>query len=118
MPNIASLFPLPLFTLFLSHRVNISEIEELGYELIRPGQKVIEEEAGRTSNRETIAKYQFSKAMTMTSVDFENVSELEGKSELMTFQDRLQIGNNVCVCVCIIYIDIYIISLIVVNHIL
>ena len=68
-------------------------MEKKGYELIREGMKVVESEAGKSSNRETIAKSKMSKMMTMTSVDFEQNTEIIGTSELMDFEDMFMIGN-------------------------
>ena len=71
-------------------------MEKNGYELIREGMKVVESEAGMSSNRETIAKSKLSKMLTMTSDDFEQNTEIIGTSELMNLEDMFTIGM-VCI---------------------
>lgn len=68
-------------------RVDLQQIESTGYELIREGMKVLEEEVGKTCNRETIAKSKLTKLMTITSEDFELNTEIIGTSELMNSGD-------------------------------
>ena len=76
----------------MSFRVNLQQIESTGYELIREGMKVLEEEAGKACNRETIAKSKLTKLMTITSEDFELNTEIIGTSELMNSGDFFSLG--------------------------
>ena len=77
----------------LFDRVDLLQIEKTGYELIREGMKVLEEEVGKACNRETIAKAKLSKLMTMTSEDFEQNTEIIGNSELMNSEDFFTLGK-------------------------
>ena len=54
--------------------------------------KVLEEEAGKACNRETIAKSKLTKLMTITSEDFELNTEIIGTSELMNSGDFFSLG--------------------------
>ena len=75
-------------------RVDLLQIEKTGYELIREGMKVLEEEAGKGCNRETIAKAKLTKLMTLTSEDFEQNTDIIGESELMNSEDFFTLGNE------------------------
>ena len=55
--------------------------------------KVLEEEAGKACNRETIAKAKLTKLMTITSEDFEQNTEIIGTSELMDSEDFFTLGK-------------------------
>ena len=55
--------------------------------------KVLEEEVGKTCNRETIAKSKLTKLMTITSEDFELNTEIIGTSELMNSGDFFTLGK-------------------------
>ena len=57
-------------------------IERSGYEVIRPGVKLIEEEIGNACNRESVSKM-LKKNLTMASVDFDLISEMIGVSEII-----------------------------------
>ena len=83
------------FSIYFFVRVDLTQIEKTGYELIREGMKILEEEAGRACNRETIAKSKLSKAMTMTSLDFEQNTEIIGTSELMSSEDFFTLGTTI-----------------------
>ena len=76
-------------------RVDLTQIEKTGYELIREGMKVLEEEAGKACNRETISKAKLSKLMTMTSEDFEQNTEIIGTSELLSSEDFFTLGTAI-----------------------
>ena len=56
--------------------------------------KVLEEEAGKACNRETIAKSKLTKLMTITSEDFELNTEIIGTSELMNSGDFFTLGMS------------------------
>ena len=49
-------------------------------------------EPGMTCNRETVAK-QMHKTMTVTSVDFAEISDMIGDSELIEFDERLAMAR-------------------------
>ena len=74
-------------------RVDLQQIESTGYELIREGMKVLEEEVGKACNRETIAKSKLTKLMTITSEDFELNTEIIGTSALMNSGDFFTLGR-------------------------
>ena len=79
---------------FTCCRVDLQQIESTGYELIREGMKVLEEEVGKTCNRETIAKSKLTKLMTITSEDFELNTEIIGTSQLMNSGDFFTLGKT------------------------
>ena len=57
--------------------------------------KVLEEEVGKASNRETIAKSRLTKMLTMTCDDFEQNTEIIGTSELMSSEDFFTLGTRI-----------------------
>ena len=54
-----------------------------GLELIRDGTDIVEAAAGQTCNRETIARQAMQKTLTVTSMDFAEISDMIGESELI-----------------------------------
>ena len=75
-------------------RVDLLQIERTGYELIREGMKVLEDEIGKACNRETISRAKLSKLMTMTSEDFEENTEIIGTSQMLCSEDFFTLGNR------------------------
>jgi len=77
-------------------RLDEDAIMRHGLELIRDGAggSIVEAAVGQTCNRETIAKsLQLHKTLTVTSVDFAEISDMIGESELMSFEERLQLAR-------------------------
>ena len=73
-------------------RLDEERIMRQGYELIREGSAVVEAAPGQTCNRETIAKA-LHKTLTVSSIDFAEISDMIGESELINFEERLQLAR-------------------------
>jgi len=73
-------------------RLNENAIMRNGYELLREGTSLLEAEPGMTCNRETVKK-QMHKTLTVTSVDFAEISDMIGDSELIDFDERLTMAR-------------------------
>ncbi len=50
-------------------------------EVIRPGMVLVEDDAGKTCNRETVARL-VRKTLTYSSIDFDDTTEMIGQSEV------------------------------------
>jgi len=68
-------------------------IERSGHEVIRPGTTLLEEDAGKSVNRESVSKL-LHKTFTMGSVDFDLVSEMRGESEIILADDRRAVARH------------------------
>ena len=68
-------------------------IERTGHEVIRPGTSLLEDDAGRSCNRESVSKL-LHKTFTLGSVDFDLVSEMRGDSEIILADDRRAIARH------------------------
>ena len=65
-----------------------------GYELVREGMGLLEAEPGQSCNRETVSRQvALTKTMTVTSVDFAEISDMIGDSELFSFEERLELAR-------------------------
>lgn len=69
------------------------KIERSGYEVIRPGVSLLEDESGRSSNRDSVSKM-IRKTMTYSSIDFEMVSEMIGESEIFKSGERERLARE------------------------
>jgi len=75
-------------------RLHEDAIMRSGYELVREGMGLLEAEPGQSCNRETVSRQvALTKTMTVTSVDFAEISDMIGDSELISFEERLELAR-------------------------